>query len=597
MMIHINSASLGRRVVFRLVLVCVLFVNSATIGSARGQVNGDPLFVSTLLNGFNPLMSLSGIEIPVGAKIGCSPFSRVRSSESRLTLSTGGTYLNDVVILTGRPADVATIARLALGETQPMSSQPMEFLGQYARSADTPEKIQQLLRYSQQTVSLYRTGIAPGGQPRPVLDAVKDVLKLSLQMYASGAIAMPVFADLNYVTGFPAVTGNPWGIEGSPWGIEGSPWGIEGSPWGIEGSPIVGSDAEKLAVTQSIAEGAFWRQWAFQDRGVGIYDAAKQRVLPDTADGTGSKVVLFDTAPYTTAGLKNETRQRLSINLCVHLVPLPSIDSAGDKSGYLRDHGLFGTGLTFATAPKSELHLVRVLDDNAVGDLYSLVAGIDGFNQSMLLQNLGTLRRVVYNFSLGLKPIGAEVPTEVRDLTQELLTLMPVAERPELVDGLPLLSLEIPLRTAYNLGGVLIASAGNDSAGLATPANQNVPAAYSFVLGVQSTNMDQRQSCYSNSGEVGAPGGNGGITPNCEPQLQLCNATQPCDYGLVGLVSERSDTVGFAYWVGSSFAAPLVSGVAADALENGVTYDKAMANVLASAAKSGVVDAEVAVKP
>ena len=109
--------------------------------------------------------------------------------------------------------------------------------------------------------------------------------------------------------------------------------------------------------------------------------------------------------------------------------------------------------------------------------------------------------------------------------------------------------------------------------------------------------MKQHQSCYSNTGEVGAPGGDGGIAPNCEPQLQLCNASEPCDYGLVSLVSARSDTVGFAYWVGSSFAAPLVSGVAADALEGGVTYDKVMANLQASAATSGVVDAEAAVKP
>lgn len=597
MMIRNDSSSLGRWIVIRLALVSVLLGNGAMIGYAHGQTNADPFYVPTLLNGFNSLMSLSGIEIPAGAKFGCSPFSRVGSSESRLTLSPGGTYLNNVVILTGRPSDVATIARLALGETQPMNSQPMEYLGQYARSADTPEKIQQLLRYSQQSVNLYHTGIAPDGHPRPVLDAVKAVLQLSLQMYSSGAIPTPVFADLNYVTGFPAVAGNPWGIEGSPWGIEGSPWGIEGSPWGIEGSPITGTDAEKLALTQSIAEGAFWRQWAFQANGVGLYDAAIQRVLTSKADGSGSKVVLFDTAPYTTAGLKNETRQRLSVNLCVHLVPLPTIDTSGDKSGYLKDHGLFGTGLTFAAAPQSELHLVRVLDDNAVGDLYSLVSGIDGFNQSMLARNLGTLQRVVYNFSLGLKPIGSEVPTEIRDLTLELVNLMPVSERPELVDGLPLLSLEIPLRTAYNLGGVLIASAGNDSAGLATPAKQNVPASYSFVLGVESTNMNQRQSCYGNSGEVGAPGGDGGIAPTCEPQLHLCNASEPCDYGLVSLVSVRGTTVGFAYWVGSSFAAPLVSGIAADALEGGITYDKVTGQLELSAARTGVVSAEVAVKP
>ncbi len=589
-----TSKIADRFLLVRLVLTATLFLSGST--SALGQANGSVFLLPALLKGFHPLMSLSAIDIPSGAKTSCSPFGRTSSNERRLTLSAGGTYLNDVIILTGRPGDVRNIARAVLGETAPLNEQPLEYLGQYARGADTPEKVQELLRYSQQSVSLYHTGVLPGGAPRPAIEAVKAVLEMSLALYQDGTIATPVFADLNYVTGFPGITGNPWSISGSPWGVDANPWSISGSPWSISGSPVSGSDAEKLAQTQTIAEGAFWRQWAFQGRGIGIYDAL-QRSLPDTADGSGSRVVLFDTAPYTTAGYHNETRQRLSVSLCVDLVPLPTIETESDKSGYMRDHGLFGAGLTFAAAPQSKLHLVRVLDDNAVGDLYSLIAGIDGFNQSMLLQNAGTLNRVVYNFSLGLKPVGAELPPEVQDLLLKLVNAMPIAERPELVDGIPLPSLEVPLRTAYDLDAVLIASAGNDSAGLATPAAQNIPAAYSFVLGVQSTNLHQQKSCYSNVGEVGAPGADGGVTPNCEPQLQLCNAEQTCDYGLVSLVSERSNTIGFAYWVGSSFAAPLVSGVAADALEGGVAYDKVTSQLELSAARTGVVTAEEAVKP
>jgi len=561
------------------------------------QSAGSQLRLTALYRGFNPIMSLSGIEIPKGLKIGCNPFSRIATDDRRLTFSPGGSYFNDVLILTGVPTEVARIAREALGETKPIHTRPLQYLGEYVQGADTPEKIRELLRYSQQSVSLYATGALPGGGVRPALDALKAVLEASLVLYQAGAISMPVFADLNYVIGYPSISGNPWSVTGSPWGTEGNPWSVTGSPWSVTGSPVYGTDSEKLAQTQTIAEGSFWRQWAFRGGGVGIYDEAYQRTLPSSADGSGSRVVLFDTAPYTSAGLVNETRQRLSVNLCVHLVPLPTIEASPDKTGYMRDHGLFGAGLTFAAAPQSELHLVRVLDDNAIGDLYSLTSGIDGMTQATLPQNAGSLRRVVYNFSLGLKPIGSELPHELRELTLKIVDAMPADERPELVDGLPLQSLEIPLRTAYNLGAVVIASAGNDSAGLSTPAPQNIPAAFSFVLGVQSTNMAQRQSCYSNSGEVGAPGGDGGLAPDCEPQLQLCNVATPCDYGLVSLVSERSDTVGFAYWVGSSFAAPLVSGVAADALEGGVTYDKVTAYIAQSALRTGVVDATAATKP
>ncbi len=579
-----------------LVGMCLFGGNSA---AAFGQVNGGPIFVPTLLNGFNSLMSLNNIDIPDAAKVSCSPFGRVGTSEQRLTLSPGGTYLNGVVILTGRPADVQLVANRALGQGQPLNNRPQSYIVEFARGADSQDKINQLLQYSRQTVSLYSTGTVSGGGQRPAIDAVKAVLNESLTLFTSGAISMPVFVDLNYVTGFPSVVGNPWSVTGSPWGAEGNPWSVTGSPWSVTGSPLQGTDAEKLATMQSIAEGAFWRQWAFQDRGVGLYDQTYQRALPNTADGSGSKVVLFDTAPYTTAGYHNETRQRLSMNLCVDLVPLPMIEAPADKSGYMRDHGLFGSGLTFAVAPQNELHLVRVLDDNAVGDLYSLASGIDGFNQSMLPKNAGTLRRVIYNFSLGLKPLTSEIPTEIIELNRKLVEAMQSQglTPPELINGVPLLSLEIPLRTAYNMGAVIIASAGNDSAGLRTAAAENVPAAYSFALGVQSTNTKQAKACYSNVGEIGAPGGDGGIAPNCDPQLQLCNAAEPCDYGLVSLVSLKSNTVGFAYWVGSSFAAPLVSGVAADALENGVTYDKIIAGLQASAATSGVVDAEAAIKP
>ncbi len=581
----------------RLTLIGFLLICGVQGGPALGQANMGAYHLPAVLNGFTSLLSLSNIDIPSGAKVGCSPFGRVGSNERRLILSDGGTYFNDVVILTGRPTDVHSIARSVLGEPEPLNERTLEYLGQFARGADTPEKVQELLRYSQQSVSLYSTGLLPNGQPRTALDAVKLVLQESLRLYTSHQIATPVFADLNFVTGFPSVNGNPWSIGGSPWGVDANPWSIGGSPWSIGGSPVKGTDAEKLAQTQTIAEGAFWRQWAFQDRGINLYGSTYQRTLPSTADGSGSRVVLFDTAPYTTAGLHNESRQRLSLNLCVHLVPLPTLETTPDKSGYLRDHGLFGAGLTFAAAPQSEMHLVRVLDDNAVGDLYSLTGGIEGANQFMLPYNNGTMRGVVYNFSLGLKPVNTEIPIDIQNLLQEIVHAMPIEEQPELINGLPLLSLEIPLAIAYDMGAVLVASAGNDSAGLATPEPQNAPAAYSFVLGVQSTNMSQQRSCYSNDGEVGAPGGDGGLSPACEPQLSLCNVGTQCDFGVVSLVSEHSNTVGFAYWVGSSFAAPMVSGIAADALENGVTYDKVMANLEGAAARTGVVSATDATKP
>jgi subtilisin family serine protease len=428
---------------------------------------------------------------------------------------------------------------------------------------------------------------------------VRLILRESLRLYRLGQIPSPVFADLNYVTGYPEIAGNPWGIEGSPWGIEGSPWGIEGSPWGIEGSPLEGTDAEKLAVYQTVAERAFITQWPVTGpRGAGIYRPNYTRALPASADGTGTQVALFDTAPYTTSGEHLETRLQVRIPVCVHLLPQPRLNAPKDATGYMRDHGLFGAGLTWIAAPQSQLHLVRVLDDNAVGDMYTLVAGINGFTEWTLPRNSGLLRNVVYNFSLGIKPNAASVPAEIAQLNQEIIALMPPDERPQLVNGLPVTALEIPINTAYLFGAVLVASAGNDSAGLPQPAPANAPAAFRQVTGVFSTNLAMGQSCYSNDGDVGAPGGDGGVRPgDCQPLMDECKASSPCDYGVVSLVTAQADTVGYAYWVGTSFAAPLASGVAAAALEAGVPPFDMEQKLIDSALTRGVIDAVTTAKP
>lgn len=563
-------------------------------------------------------VTLDDIEIPAAASVTCQPVAFTNAPGQPLKLGESGLWFEDAIILSGTPSDVQRVAADALGAEQPLGSSSLSGLERLIPGQTQEGNNPALRRYSQLALALYSTGA------RAPLDAVQAVLEKSLELFTVGEISQPVFADLNYVTGFPSVAGSPWSVTGSPWGVEASPWSVTGSPWSVTGSPwsvtgspwsVTGSpfesDADKLARYQTTAERAYWTQWPFQaGAGVGVYSSGPyDRQTP--ADGANTRVVIFDTSPYTTEGLQTETRAQMQVNLCSHLVPMPANDAPTDSTGYMRDHGLFATGLTYAVAPESELHLVRVLNDNAVGDMFTLVKGISEFTVSAALANGNRLNGYVYNFSLGLKRDPAALTQEIRDLNTDLVKAMQDKglTPPELIDGVPLLSLEAPINSARALGAVIVAAAGNDSAELNPALTENAPASFNAVLGVQATNLDSNRSCYANTGETGAPGADGGpATPsptdpastasNCAPRLADCNAGAPCPYGIVSLVSEQADTVGFAYWVGSSFASPLVAGAAADALSAGIAPDIVQSNALTdSASATGVVNAVEAATP
>jgi len=97
------------------------------------------------------------------------------------------------------------------------------------------------------------------------------------------------------------------------------------------------------------------------------------------------------------------------------------------------------------------------------------------------------------------------------------------------------------VKYAWNKGAVLVAAAGNDGITL-----KNYPAAYREVIAVSATNHDDNLTSYSNYGSwlsVSAPGGDDSNWP----------------YG--GILSTYPDT--YAWWGGTSMAAPHVSGLAA----------------------------------
>lgn len=408
----------------------------------------------------------------------------------------------------------------------------------------------------------------PPGEGRTAADAAAPD-QLALRLYGfedeqgwqvlevvnriNGAGNPAVFADPNLLVGHLATSpcADPLGIEGSPLGIEGSPLGIEGSPGGGLGKPALDTD--------------FWPQWAFQAIGVVPPGNSALKVR-----GEGVRVVVFDTSPFS-----QPSQQPVSISTANQAFDLtvwhpssPTQQAAQSTVSPIPDmanHGLFVTGLAQAVAPAAHFTLVRVLDDKGCGDLFTL--------NKALLETLWQMTEtaderggLVFNLSLGVMQPTAR---EVDRLSAEEQTVL----------SQEMVSLRTAILAATGRGVAIVAAAGNDSAAPLRRLDGNLPAAYAEVMGVAASTLNNGPACYSNEGDVVAPGGDAQLTPPpgqgdpyCQSLADQCPSLaagegSKCEWGLISLYTKSSGQYGYAYWVGTSFATPLVSGLAALAYE------------------------------
>jgi subtilisin family serine protease len=366
---------------------------------------------------------------------------------------------------------------------------------------------------------------------------VEEVLENFLEFLGNEELI--VFADPNYRTGIMAA-----GACGSPFGIAGSPFGIAGSPFGIAGSPDGGAAAPAPS-------SAYWDQWAFESTRAG-----------SSLTGNGTVVGVFDTSPFH---VNSEPTVNFSItpapfNLTL-VNPTPSrINQPLATPGFsIKEHGLFVAGLVHGVAPDSEIHLIRVLDEYGCGDVFQLARAIHEFNRQFHEDKI-PMNQVVINLSLGVaKPHGEN------------------AERPAWANR-SAVSLETALLASYHRGAVIVAAAGNDSDidpdTNGARVSMHLPAGYDYVIGVAASNQDRQYTCYSNIGDIMAPGGEAewnSASSSCQPKTMECLNekidSKNCPWGLISLYDANAS--GYAYWVGTSFATPLVSGIAAQGLGDG----------------------------
>jgi hypothetical protein len=288
----------------------------------------------------------------------------------------------------------------------------------------------------------------------------------------------------------------------------------------------------------------------------------------------------------------------------------------------MADHGLFAAGIVRHLAPSAEIHLIRVLGNEGVGDLHAIVSTLNALPAHC---RLGPGRRLVVSLSLGADiPVGERLlfrwfPNSHRDLTTLRRHWADLSAVTAPIDQ----ALAEAIAALDEQGVVLVAAAGNDAFTLpAGRKDPRYPAHYENVLGVTATKRSGQLADYANLGEeaafddengIAAYGGNASLSgsPGSGPPRIDVNA-DPVD-AVVGIFSApsfptlsgapRTNVNGWAYWSGTSFATPIVSGFAAylwrqhPELDNHQIVKKVLASAVAPAGPASAGYPDVPVLP
>jgi hypothetical protein len=302
-------------------------------------------------------------------------------------------------------------------------------------------------------------------------------------------------------------------------------------------------------------------QWAFGAKPGGV-NLPAAGVCKDP-----TKVFVFDSWPQKDYGLFSPVS---------FYVP-PSSTTPPSPAGCTGNHGLFVSDLVKQAAPAASIDLYPVLDACGEGPLSNLNWALIKLLSQLPLNGS---QPSVLNLSLGVQQA---TPPCFSESQQKILADKRCPRAWEdskwpLVGVLDLCVFDLLLHLYRERGGVIVAAAGNGSFKAPDkPEPMQLPAAYDQVIGVVGNNKEGKRSCFSNLWKrsnsdfwVSAPAGegNGDIPPNCDPAAIHCanNPDPNCPYALVGKIYGDQSAPQYAYWAGTSFATPLVSGLAACAL-------------------------------
>ncbi len=236
------------------------------------------------------------------------------------------------------------------------------------------------------------------------------------------------------------------------------------------------------------------------------------------------------------------------------------------------DHGLFIAGIIKDIAPRADVHLIRVLDNCGMGDLLTLTFALSML-PGALVPNGG--RRLIVNLSLSIDvPLDDDLlafwfPLTARDQATQATHQQEIADILDLIHS----AFKAVIDWLLTRGHLVVASTGNDALGRANPPEARLPARYPGVLSVAAINRQGNASAFSNQATndgVAILGGDAAYkSGTTEVEIRTNPSTGRPD-AVVGIYeaptlpfNAGNNTTGWAFWAGTSFAAPIVSALAA----------------------------------
>lgn len=411
-----------------------------------------------------------------------------------------------------------------------------------------------------------------------VWDAVEQINQYILGDPADPADDIKyVFAEPNYITALPnsPAAGDTPGTSADP---------CRGCSGGISGNTTTpGAAVPASPDLIEYAQSEFLNQWAFggQDQqvgSIGLFGPNHQRVVNHT--GENVDVVVFDTVPRALdERIESISWASIPFDICVWRTGLNSssnedtYDESSEDPVALQEHGLFVTGLAQGVAPEARYFLVEVLNEQGKGDVNSLVLMIDKF-----ADHRGNLSNTVINLSLGIELekfpnlLGQDAQNAIATSRALITSFWGIFMEALTGKVVPSVALRLSMYAYTEVGAVIVAASGNDMSN-----EQQAPAVFSDVLGVASNDIGANWSCFSNAGDLAAPGGNGEGTSCNRNMVALCLDVPyigNCPHVVISILSDNpalasnvTDRYGFGYWAGTSMSTPLVSGLAALFLE------------------------------